>query len=541
MKRRVLSTAGRHILLSGIGVSFACLIVAGNAGADPGTTIPDTGARPAPGGGVVSLPGQPATGGLPTGGLPTGGTIPGAGSPTGGSPTGGFPTGTGALPAATNLVLGPLATQIMTETRAVETLGEQRKQAEDNAKTARRTAEDARLALATAKATLTDLQSKADSAAAEAYKHAVGLGPFSRYASQLHNLSSRSAALPRQPGGSGEALDVARATAEVQTAERTYHETDSIAASLETKSGSIAAEHQQRSVALEDLKSRNTPETVLANAQRDTYEQNIGGGYTGDLSVDGSVANPKALDAVRFALAQLGKPYVWATEGPSTYDCSGLALAAYRSVGASLPRIANTQYRSTTPVSVSRTVKGDLLVPGDLLFFSTDPGDWTQIHHVGIYIGGGRMVHAPHTGDVVKISPVWWSEFFGATRVFPALIGPTTLPGPAPVGIPGPNNNGAAPATGGSSHDPGNGGTQPGGSGGTSESPAETPPPSSSGPSEPSSPSASPSSSSASPSTTPMPAPPSSGSSAANTPSGSTTSSTGDQNAGSSDAASSTN
>src|SRR6185503_9074601 len=139
-------------------------------------------------------------------------------------------------------------------------------------------------------------------------------------------------------------------------------------------------------------------------------------------SINGMKAGPAALAAVGFALRQLGKPYEWAAEGPYTFDCSGLVLASYQSVGVNLPRVSRYQFHAGTPVLVSQ------LLPGDLLFFSTDRSDWRKIHHVAIYIGGGRMIHAPTFGDVVRIAPIWWLEFFGATRIVGAVSAPAAPP-----------------------------------------------------------------------------------------------------------------
>src|SRR5690606_14135766 len=122
--------------------------------------------------------------------------------------------------------------------------------------------------------------------------------------------------------------------------------------------------------------------------------------------VNGMRAHPRAIKAVEFALRQLGKPYLWGAEGPDRYDCSGLVLAAYRSVGENLPRVAADQYWGTRNRLVTRsaTVAQRGLLPGDLVFFSDDPFNWRAIGHVGIYVGDGRMVHAPSSGDVVKVA-----------------------------------------------------------------------------------------------------------------------------------------
>jgi peptidoglycan DL-endopeptidase CwlO len=123
----------------------------------------------------------------------------------------------------------------------------------------------------------------------------------------------------------------------------------------------------------------------------------------------GSFAPPPATHSsvVSIALQYLGVPYVWGGASPSGFDCSGLTMYAYAKVGVYLPHNAAMQYGMGTPVSRSQ------LAPGDLVFFS-------GLSHVGMYIGGGRFVHAPHTGDVVKISSLseyWYAAtYVGARR-----------------------------------------------------------------------------------------------------------------------------
>jgi peptidoglycan DL-endopeptidase CwlO len=110
---------------------------------------------------------------------------------------------------------------------------------------------------------------------------------------------------------------------------------------------------------------------------------------------------------VGIAMRYLGTPYVWGGASPGGFDCSGLVMYVYAQVGVSLPHSSYAQYGMGMPVSM-----GDLQ-PGDLVFFD-------GLGHVGIYIGGGEFIHAPHTGDVVKISSLsgWYaSEFVGARRL----------------------------------------------------------------------------------------------------------------------------
>jgi cell wall-associated NlpC family hydrolase len=113
--------------------------------------------------------------------------------------------------------------------------------------------------------------------------------------------------------------------------------------------------------------------------------------------------------ALSWAFSELGKPYVWGATGPDTFDCSGLTQFAWQQAGVSIPRVADEQDSWTIPVPLSQ------LLPGDLVFFGK-----SDIHHVGIYIGNGLMINAPHTGDVVRVSSIWWSDLAGFGRVHDA-------------------------------------------------------------------------------------------------------------------------
>jgi peptidoglycan DL-endopeptidase CwlO len=108
---------------------------------------------------------------------------------------------------------------------------------------------------------------------------------------------------------------------------------------------------------------------------------------------------------VGLAMQELGKPYVWGAAGPSSFDCSGLVMYVYAQVGVSLPHNAAAMYSYGSPVSYGE------LQAGDLVFFS-------GLGHMGIYIGGGQFIHAPHTGDVVKISNMSdHGGYVGARRI----------------------------------------------------------------------------------------------------------------------------
>jgi cell wall-associated NlpC family hydrolase len=157
---------------------------------------------------------------------------------------------------------------------------------------------------------------------------------------------------------------------------------------------------------------------LAAAAQQRLSLNRVSQAQSADTVVGASAIAPQAVTVVAppsthsgaadAALGQLGTPYVWAGSQPGGFDCSGLVMWAFAQVGVSLPHSSYAQYGYGVPVS------RDQLQPGDLVFFD-------GLGHVGIYIGGDQFVHAPHTGDVVKISSLnegWYSStFVGARRI----------------------------------------------------------------------------------------------------------------------------
>lgn len=113
------------------------------------------------------------------------------------------------------------------------------------------------------------------------------------------------------------------------------------------------------------------------------------------------VALTSTSPVIAFALAQVGKPYRWAAAGPNAFDCSGLVLAAYARAGVRLPHQTGSMIRYGTPVARSQ------LQPGDIVFPSSS--------HVAIYLGGGKIVHAPKPGDHVRVAPLY--SFWAARRL----------------------------------------------------------------------------------------------------------------------------
>jgi cell wall-associated NlpC family hydrolase len=153
----------------------------------------------------------------------------------------------------------------------------------------------------------------------------------------------------------------------------------------------LARQAQQRALA-----AASAPQQILSSPTDATTSANPVAPPPGNYS-----------GVVAIAMRYLGVPYVWGGESPSGFDCSGFVMYVYAQVGVSLPHNAAMQYGYGTPVSMSQ------LEPGDLVFFY-------GLGHVGLYIGGGNFIHAPHTGDVVKISSLsgWYSSaFVGARRL----------------------------------------------------------------------------------------------------------------------------
>jgi cell wall-associated NlpC family hydrolase len=111
-----------------------------------------------------------------------------------------------------------------------------------------------------------------------------------------------------------------------------------------------------------------------------------------------------AATAVRFAYAQLGKPYEWGGAGPGGYDCSGLTSAAWAADGVRLPHNAQAQYGAVARASRAQ------LQPGDLVFYYAD------IHHVGLYVGGDRITHAPQHGERIRFDRVGYQPVEGYGR-----------------------------------------------------------------------------------------------------------------------------
>lgn len=182
----------------------------------------------------------------------------------------------------------------------------------------------------------------------------------------------------------------------------------------------LRREEAQAKAAYEDVKAK-TKELQAEKkkldkevAKQKALLRRLGGGTSSSGGGSGSVggtyngpASGPARKALDFAYAQLGKPYSYGAEGPGSYDCSGLTMKAWAAAGVGITRTTNSQWAATKRVDKSN------LQPGDLVFFNS-------LGHVGLYVGGGQMIHAPRTGKNVEVvsitSGYYLSNYYGAGR-----------------------------------------------------------------------------------------------------------------------------
>lgn len=184
-----------------------------------------------------------------------------------------------------------------------------------------------------------------------------------------------------------------RVDAQVARAQRLY-------SSVKSELDRLVAQQQARQLAAARLAE------IRATSQADLASS----GFGISASVGGTTVAPPSRygGVVGIAMQYLGVQYVWGGASPSGFDCSGFVMYVYAQVGVSLPHYTGAQWNYGVPVS------RDQLEPGDLVFFD-------GLGHVGIYIGGGQFIHAPQTGDVVKISSLgesWYAQNYdGARRI----------------------------------------------------------------------------------------------------------------------------
>ncbi|GII84458.1 hypothetical protein Ssi03_24480 [Sphaerisporangium siamense] len=277
----------------------------------------------------------------------------------------------------------------------IESLTEQYNGQKERLKQAQRSADLAKKTLTKSQADLEEKRRRAGLLAQDAYMTG-GVG------------SSLALAMSGDPDGY---LDRAATTyaLQLQQGEEVAQITKAMQIAERAKAGAKAREAEVKKLVSSLSTQRDKIRGLIAKTESSLFKRALAqAGQPGGRATRIDIPIPgtgKAAEATKWALTQQLRPYVWGAAGPSTFDCSGLVMWAYQKVGISLPHYTGDQWTAGTHVS-----REDMR-PGDLVFFYSD------LHHVGIYIGGGMMVHAPRTGDVVRVAPLGNRPFAGAVRI----------------------------------------------------------------------------------------------------------------------------
>ncbi|WP_245641778.1 C40 family peptidase [Nonomuraea candida] len=291
--------------------------------------------------------------------------------------------------------LQDLAKQVEKMHTEIETLTEQYNGQREKLKTAKKASDAAQKTLAASEADLEAKRAKAALLAQNAYM----TGGLSR---MLAFTAS---------GDPGTFLDRAATTyvLEQQQGEELNQVTKAREAAERARAGAKARIEEVQELVDELDAKRDKITKLVTRVESSLFRRALGeAGRPGTRATRVNLPIPgsgKAAEAARWALTQQLKPYVWGADGPGSYDCSGLVMAAYQRVGISLPHYTGSQW------TAGRHIDRSELRPGDLVFFYND------LHHVGIYLGGGMMVHAPQTGDVVRIASISGRPYAGAVRI----------------------------------------------------------------------------------------------------------------------------
>jgi len=181
---------------------------------------------------------------------------------------------------------------------------------------------------------------------------------------------------------------------------------------LLAKQSSLIHHADKTVVRLERAQEKAAEAAALADAANSGRAAGVptGSGDSGSLPSTIAGANDVVTAAIAAARSKLGRPYQWGATGPSRFDCSGLMMWSYAQAGLSIPRTSRAQYAGLPHVALSD------LQPGDLVFYATNTSNPGTIHHVAMYLGDGLVIHAPHTGDVVRYAPVAMPGLIGAAR-----------------------------------------------------------------------------------------------------------------------------
>ena len=265
--------------------------------------------------------------------------------------------------------------------------------------------EDSTLAIVLGSRSLTDFLNRIETVNSVSSQDNQVLGEIQRF---KHVVAVRSVQLRKAHIAQQEVL--AQRAAAKQEVEAGLAERQRLLGSIKGQIAQLQAEEARRQEQLR-IQAEARLRTQLAAQEQVAHraDQTDAVGASAVTPEGISIAPPSRYGGVvGIAMQYLGVPYVWGGASPSGFDCSGFSMYVYAQVGVSLPHYAAAQYNYGTPVS------RDQLEPGDLVFFD-------GLGHMGIYIGGDQFIHAPHTGDVVKISSLndsWYAAtYVGARRI----------------------------------------------------------------------------------------------------------------------------
>lgn len=217
----------------------------------------------------------------------------------------------------------------------------------------------------------------------------------------LERTAGGQALTVRRLAGGERRLD--RTTARAQRAvdrqreltEERKEQQDTVRARMDEVAGLLASLDEEELLRLRRMEERETEASQRRFLATETLNGTLTASEPGDR-------------ALRYALDQVGKPYRWGAEGPDSFDCSGLTQQAWRRAGRALPRTSQEQWRQLPRVPM------DELRPGDLVVY------FEEATHVAVYLGDGRVVHAPRPGTRVKVSPIAANPVLGAVRPDPS-------------------------------------------------------------------------------------------------------------------------
>lgn len=283
-----------------------------------------------------------------------------------------------------------LEAQISANAAKLNAINEQVNGAEYALQQANTTIANAQTRIAAAKAQTDQLEALVDQRAAAIYRSAGSGGDTSIFTidpGQLASSQQYTAAASDRDNALIDQLNQARQelNAQEKAGQSAKTQAEKQAAALAAAQASFQASNGQYNALLGQVKGQLVPLVAQAQAQTSAKLSAPAPTFSGTLPAPSGSAGV----AIRYAQAQIGKPYCYAGTGPGCYDCSGLTMMAWAAAGVGMAHFSGAQYADFPHVPMSQ------LQPGDLVFTS-DPSQ-----HVGLYVGGGEVIHAPQTGEFV--------------------------------------------------------------------------------------------------------------------------------------------